>query len=56
MPGRSCHTLALHPGQLGGHFVQLMAQRADQLLRLGDLAASHDEMVALGARRRGETA
>jgi hypothetical protein len=33
-----------------------MAQRADQLQRLGNLAASHREMVAPGARSRGETA
>jgi hypothetical protein len=60
-PHRACptvpaNTLAFHPGQLGGHFVHLMAQRTDQLQRLGNLVASHDEMVALGARSRGETA
>ena len=60
-PHRACpavpaKTLAFHPGQLGGHFVQLMAQRTDQLQRLGNLVASDDEMVALGARSRVETA
>jgi hypothetical protein len=38
--------LAFHPGQLGGHLVQLMAQRADQLHGLGGIAVPHEEMVA----------
>jgi len=38
--------LAFHPGQLGGHMVQLMTQSADQPHGLGGLAIPHDEMVA----------
>jgi hypothetical protein len=36
--------LAFDPGQLVGHLVQLMAQRADQLHSLGGIAVTHDEI------------
>jgi hypothetical protein len=57
-PHRACPAvpagdiLAFHPGSLGGHLVELMAQRADQLHGLSNLVRAHRTMVAFGGRNR----
>jgi hypothetical protein len=60
-PHRACpavragDVLSFHPGQLGGHLVQLMPQRADQLHGLGRLVIAHGTIVASATGSRGET-